>query len=145
MRIDVGTARAVGIGSMRGDVQLRLHYLAWNGRFNAEDAVGLGTLEGNKCYIDIFNANIIVDMRAYKACGLGTHHGEVLIELDSGAVLVSGSGTEAIAWGSRFKKAQIKMTAARMESRMATTLDTDMGVEVQNISIDGGECYYNVN
>lgn len=145
MQIEVVTEKAVGIGSIEGEVNLGLERLTWRGAFNAAEIVGLGTLKGKKSHIEICHANIMMELRGNKSCGIGAEDGEVFIYVDNGSVLVSGDGRESIAFGNRRKNAKIKICTAKLESRLKTLLDTDMGAEVQDIYVDNAECRYIIN
>lgn len=145
MKFDICTSRAVGIGSVTGDVQLDLGRLSWVGDFNAKYTVALGTLQGNKSHIELSHCNMRMNIRGQKACGIGGGEEETSIRLQEGSVFLSGRGIEAIAWGNRCKNARIKLSEAKMESQLSTSLDTDIGAEERNIEIVNAECIYMLN
>lgn len=145
MQINIATEKAVGIGSIMGNVRLRLSHLTWMAEFNADNIIGLGTLQGKKSCIEISHANVMMNIRSSKSCGIGAHDGEVSISFAECSVLVTGDGTEGIACGNQQRTAQINISAAKVESRLRTALSTDMGAEAENIHISSGECSYKRN
>lgn len=145
VQLNLSTGKAVGIGSMMGNVDLHMKSLTLSSTFNADDIVGLGTLDGEKCCVEISHANTMMDIRAFMASGIGAHAGEVSVYLDNCAVHVTGDGTNVVAAGNQTKTAQIKISAAKLESSLKTTLDSDMGAESQNICMMSGECIYTLD
>lgn len=145
MQVNLSTGRAVGIGSMTGNVDLRMKSFTLSGSFNADDIVGFGTMDGEKCYVEISHANTMMDVRAFMASGIGAHAGEVSVYLDNCAVYVTGDGTNVVAVGNQTQTAQIKINAAKLESSLKTALHSDMGAESQNICMMSGECIYTLD
>lgn len=145
VQVHLATGKAVGIGSVTGKVTLSMESLTWTGEFNADDIVGLGTLDGEDCSVEISHANIMMDIRAFLASGIGAHAGEVAVHLDNCAVHITGDGSNVVAVGNQTRTAQIRIDAAKLESSLKTSLNSDMGAEYQNILMTSGECIYTLN
>lgn len=145
MQVNVSASKAVGIGSMEGDVQLRLENSSFIGEFSADNSIGIGTLEGKKSHIEIIHANILMNVHGQTACGIGAHHGEVLFHLDNANVLINGDGPEVLAIGNQLRKAKVIMSAAKIDSKISNSLNTDIGVEEKDIYIESGELLCKLN
>ena len=46
------TSRAIGVGSIMGNLKLYIEHITWMGEFNAEEAIGMGTFEGKECRVE---------------------------------------------------------------------------------------------
>ncbi|MBO5488204.1 MAG: EAL domain-containing protein, partial [Eubacterium sp.] len=145
VRIDMATARAVGVGSIMGSANIHLEYLAWNGELNAEEAIGLGTFAGKKSEVGISHANVMINLFAARACGIGANNGMVSMYVDRSSVTVAGDGTEAVAWGNQSRSAKIRVNAGKMESRLHTALAVNVGVTDENVTLDKSEYHYMKN
>lgn len=145
MKIITSTAKAVGVGSMEGNAQIRLESLSWIGEFNTDNVVALGTLDGKKSEVGISCANVMIDLHAQKTCGIGAYDGDVSITVIDSAAVITGRGSNAIAWGSQQGKAKVTIRGSKLESRLETDLLSDMGAEEHDIYIASGECIYMVN
>lgn len=145
VRIDMATARAVGVGSIMGSANIHLEYLAWNGELNAEEAIGLGTFAGKKSEVGISHANVMINLFAARACGIGANNGMVSMYVDRSSVIVAGDGTEAVAWGNQSRSAKIRVNAGKMESRLHTALAVNVGVTDENVTLDKSEYHYMKN
>ncbi len=145
MHIDIATERAIGIGSLSGNVQAHLERLVYMGEFNADDVMALGTLEGKKSCIEMKHVNLILNSRAYRMCGVGAYDGDVSIQLSEGAVMVTGAGTGAIGWGNFLKTASVKMRSAKMDCKVRSELDSNVGTEDKNVHLHSAEYHYILN
>jgi len=142
VRIEISTANAVGVGSMSGSVNVEMDHLAWISELNADKALCIGTFGDKKCSAKFSYANIMMNMLAYSACGVGSKEGEVDLELDNGSIYISGDGVDAIAVGNEKKSGKIKIVGGRIESRLKTDSPTDLGVKEENIFMERANVYY---
>ena len=142
MTIDLATARAIGIGSIMGNLHLYIEHITWMGEFNAEEAIGMGTFEGKECRVEFMHTNIMMNMHAAKICGVGANGGEVSLILNSSALIVTGEGDDAIGWGNLLNSAKVDMTACKMESKLISNLDCNIGVAEECITLDHAECHF---
>lgn len=142
MTIDLATARAIGVGSIMGNLKLYIEHITWMGEFNAEEAIGMGTFEGKECRVEFMHTNIMMNMHAAKICGVGANGGEVSLILNSSALIVTGEGDDAIGWGNLLNSAKVDMTACKMESKLKSNLDCNIGVTEECITLDHAECHF---
>lgn len=142
MRIEISTANALGVGSMTGNVNLQMKHLAWIAELNSDKALCIGTFGNGKCNVKCSYANIMMNILAYGAVGVGSMEGEVDLELDNGSIYISGDGVNATAVGNQKQLGKIKIVGGRIESRLKTDSPTDLGVKQENIVIERGNVYY---
>lgn len=142
MQIDIATSRAVGVGSIMGSAHVHLERTGFIGEFHAEEGIGFGTFEGKKSEIEFSHANIRVNLRANKLCGIGANGGDVSISLEEGAVLVTGNGAEAIAWGNQQRTAKVQIHAGKMESKLKTMFNTNVGAKDEDVTLERAEYHY---
>lgn len=142
MRIDMATARAVGVGSIMGSTHLQLEHLAWIGEFNAEEAIGMGSFAGKKSEVEYSHANIMINLHASKICGVGASSGEVSVSVNKCALLVTGDGTEAIAWGNQQGTGRAYIHSGKVESKLKTALDVNVGMKDENVILENAEYHY---
>lgn len=142
LTIDVATARAIGVGSIMGDLHLSMEHITWMSDLNAEEAIGIGTFEGYECETSIAHANIMMNLHATKIYGVGSDRGKVSICLNNSALIVTGEGVEAVGWGNQARTAKVKGSSCKLESKIKTSLLSNVGMMDENVSLDMAEYVY---
>lgn len=102
-------------------------------------------MNGKRCEVEISRANVMIDLHAQKTCGVGLYDGNTALTVIDSAVVITGRGSNAIAWGSQNGKSQVRIRGSKLESRLDTDLNSDMGAREQDICIESGECIYMIN
>lgn len=143
MNIDI--SKGVGIGSMEKSARLRLENLSARFTFGGEMLVGIGTIDGEESEIGIRNANVDMDLRAIHLCGIGSENGLVKLKIEYASVHISGEGKYAMSFGNRDRNAMIHITNATLDTKLKSSLDTDVGASEENIYIANARCIFTLN
>ena len=142
LQISMATSRAVGVGSIMGDARIHMECTGYIGEFNVEEAIGFGTFEGKKSEMSIAHANLMLNMRGHKLCGIGANGGDVSLHLEECSVTVAGEGTEAIAWGNQVGTGKVDIKSGKLDGRMKTGFSTNVGVLEGKVSLENAEYIY---
>ena len=143
MNIDI--SKGVGIGSMEKNAMIDLRNLSARFVFGGEKLIGIGTVDGEESEVGIYNANVEMDLRATNLCGIGAENGSMKLDVEHASVRINGEGKYALAFGNREQNAQIHIVNATVDSKLKSSLDTDMGASEDDIYIANARCMFTLN
>lgn len=133
------------IGSYKGNANIFMENIS--GRFvsGGNSVVGLGTIDGEICNIDVKNVNLEFDMRSSECIGLGSKQAKTDIHIQYASVKITGQGRFAFALGNYTRTACIHCENSDLITQINSNQDSDIGAAEENIYIANGRAGFMLN
>ncbi len=133
------------IGSYEGNANIFMENVS--GRFvsGGNCVIGLGTINGQRCQVNVKNINLGFDMRSSECIGIGSKEAETDIHIKYASVKVTAEGKNAYALGNYTKTARVRCENSDLMTQINTNLDTDIGAMEENIYIANGRASFQLN
>ncbi len=133
------------IGSYKGNADIFMQNIS--GRFvsGGNSVVGIGTIDGASCHIDVKNVNVEFDMRSSECIGLGSKQADTDIHIQYASVKITGQGRFAFALGNYTRTACIYCENSDLITQINSNQDSDIGAQEENIYIANGRAGFMLN
>ncbi len=143
--IDTTLSDGVCLGSMNGNASVDVERTLIKCYTTAKTMAAFGTITGEKARINIYDANVSLDMKADHSTCMGALSGETELTVDHGGVRIISDGEEALAFGGDDDRSTIDFIMADIKVDLRTGTDTDTHAKARNIRIIDGRTRFQVN
>lgn len=140
-----GLANNTIIGSKNKNAKIKIDNISCKIVGGGNNIVGIGTLYGEKCEVDIANANISLNIRAKVCYAIGSRDAETDISIQYATVKSVVQGKDAYAMGNTAKTAQISFRNSDVKTNVVNNTGIDIMAEEDNIFIENGRPEFIVN
>lgn len=146
-QVHMGVGQGCLLGSLYQDANISIEngLVKFSSTNACTDIIGIGTLKGKKCRIDLHKLNISFDLRCTSCFALGGHNADTEILINQATMKVLAAGQDAYAMGNDNSDARITVMNVDLETDVTNNHSIDIKADEEYLKIINGSTERKVN
>lgn len=143
--VDFSMTNGAAIGSLNGNCHAYIHSAAVKLYISGKNIVGIGTVSGEKCDVEISEANAIFDILAENCAAVAAIKGDTTFKLSRAGLHTTAEGTNALAFGGFNGNTSVKLVDSDSAVRLVNSEGHIDFISKQSVEVSGGRARFVVN
>ncbi len=142
---DISFNRGVGVGSLEKSSSIKMTRSSFRFLGDGIEIVGMGTLTGDKSYVNIFNAIAEFNVGADTSSAMGALEGKTEIDIGTASIRIESAGEKALAVGGYNEDTKVTLTGVDTRVNLHNSMGHDILAPDDSIAITNGRYRVKVN
>lgn len=143
--VDASLTKGVAIGSMDGNCRAYIHSASVKLYLSGKNIAGIGTVSGEKCEVEICEANSVFDILADNCSAIAAIEGDTCFNMSRAGIHIITQGANALAFGGFKGNTKVVLIDSDSILRVTTADENADFVCNQKLEISGGRARITVN
>lgn len=135
---EISLARGTAIGSMGSNAEISISKASAKLYLSGEELSAIGTVGGNNSEVLISEANVIVNINAYRCTCLGALDEGTNIRVERASLRTTANGQKALHFGGFSGDTKVSLYHSDVTVKLKSEVDKEKYITSGNINADGG-------